>query len=77
MAKTIPVGLILKWLTKCPKQLNYHLVLDLDLIKFILISPNAQHFMKIREINAIEYNFYHNIWSTTGLVELNVFSIFI
>ena len=49
-----------KWLTKCPKQLNYHLVLDLDLVKFILISANAEHFMKIREISEIEYNFYHN-----------------
>ena len=30
---------------------------DLDLIKFLLISINAQHFIKIREMTAIPFHF--------------------
>ena len=33
---------------------------SLDLIKFILILINAQHFIKIREMTVIAYHIYHN-----------------
>ena len=36
-------------------------ILDSDLIKCILISQNAQHFIKIIEMTAIGYHFYHNL----------------